>query len=264
MSSEVRETNWLLVEVIAAPLVGSIPAVAQYLLGPTQRDIENSIAIWIITTVLSALAIEVLGRLKYRIAEFQKKQNDILEAVQRAYSQNNQRFLEWVLKYSDQDISKDDMPLVWFDLVHSARKNYKATNKINARNLHTQPFGKLVFQAQKLKTERHSTFGISKIFIHQNTIDTEMQTVMRAQAEHFSIKSVLGQDVEQICNRKGNNPSANKLHQDFGIFDDEIVLLWFVDEKADFTGGRLIFNQAEVQQYGKFFDALDNKAKKYS
>lgn len=142
----------------------------------------------------------------------------------------------------------------WVSLLWSVAKSYQATNFIPNGKIYDSGYAKCALSVQSVKREVDG-IPVSKVFIvKDDTEHKEMALTMKKQQD-------LGFDVRVLRYEKiesSRQLSFDVLESvDFGIFDDEVVLVWKLNPTTRApTSGRILTGEENVSPYRTYFKQL--------
>jgi RimJ/RimL family protein N-acetyltransferase len=210
-------------------------------------------------------ASEVLRRMnqsQHRLAEsFHRSQRELLDALQSRVAKAED--LGHVFQYVERELSKSEVPRVWVDLVSRFQQEYYATNYIQMGEIYTTDWADAALAVQNGKKRASDKVTIKKVFLIDN--ENEMYQL----AEHLKKQRELGIRIHYLFRREIDQDEElrSKVYElpspDFGIFDNDHVLVWELDGRT-LKGGRVLFSQEQVRRHREFFEALFTKAEQWS
>lgn len=251
---KIPKIAWKIGEVVIGIVVGVI--VERSASGP------DKLTLAIMCGLLATMFLDVLhnhGESTQSITKLEEKLTFLLQAIGNRETEN--QLLLQALKYSKGSIQPDRMPNVWKDLSWSMRNSYRATNYIEADAIFARGFADSVKAIHAAKKTAQNV-AISKVFIVDNTSELTSDTFKKLITHHekcgFDIKYITKQRIEQLGDLSAHQRQVGSI--DFGIFDNEIVLLWKLDRNRKFVGGEVLVGHTACQPYIAFFEALQLEA----
>jgi hypothetical protein len=170
--------------------------------------------------------------------------------------------LSEVLRHERGGLTREELRERWLYLLCRLRLSYVATNYIE--HIYETNWARAALLIQNAK-KAESGVGIGKVFL----IDHEAELLRLS--EHIEEQKRIQADVHYMLYDavRKDHVLAKQLNEheipsiDFGIFDDEIVLVWDLDGR-EIRGGRVLFGASHVERHSTFFNALASKAKEFS
>jgi transcriptional regulator with XRE-family HTH domain len=168
------------------------------------------------------------------------------------------------LDQKPQELAADEVPAAWLKLLMHFESSLSATNFVPCGEIFdAMGYADLGREAQKLQKKLGKT--IRKILIAEN-----QHELARYEPEMKKQVAAPALDVRYVLRgRIGEKPHlAAKLKKlasiDFQLFDDNIVLLWILNETTrGVEGGRILVGPQSCKVYADFFDALYREAVAY-
>ena len=156
------------------------------------------------------------------------------------------------------EISVQAMRPKWVDLIMCAKKSFCATNFITHDEVFIGEMANYALDAQALQVNLGRT--IQKLFIFEN--DSEFEVYKSQMTEQHG----RGCDVRHIT-LKGTAKKTCEIiwpHIDFGLIDEEVVLVWVLDQAdRSVQSGRILFDPKQVEEYRTCFATLFGDAPKF-
>ncbi len=175
--------------------------------------------------------------------------------------EHNESLVE-VLGNERPGLSADEVRERWMHLLSRLRNTYSATNYI--RDIYSQNWAQAALHIQLAK-KANADVEIRKVFLFDGEDElVEAAAFIEEQRRigvhvYYLLHGAL-QD-GRLCNRihEQDIPSV-----DFGIFDEEKVLVWELNPARELVGGRIVFGSEQVARHQTFFDELFRKARDFT
>jgi hypothetical protein len=160
------------------------------------------------------------------------------------------------LAYAGRNISRPETSDVWNQLTWAARRSYRATNYIDIGDLYENNYAEDVIAVQKAKVRALKNFTIKKVFIADSDAELKTSTGARMIAMHcdekapMEIRTIRLEQIE-ITELKA---VGGRKRMDFALFDDQVVLVWHLDEQRKIGGSEVIVGDEQIKKFRAFFD----------
>jgi diamine N-acetyltransferase len=162
-------------------------------------------------------------------------------------------------------LTRDQLLEVWIDELTRLRQSYCATNYIEADRIYKTDWANAALHIQNGKKTIKEGMDIRKVFLIED--ESEIATI----AAHLDRQRQVGIDIHFLPRKevaddadlKDALDSRNVPSIDFGIFDDNMVLVWMLDEGRTLCGGRVLLGEEAVKRHRDFFEKLFRKAAQY-
>jgi diamine N-acetyltransferase len=171
------------------------------------------------------------------------------------------------LRHCQGTLNRQQFRELWLDLLNRMRRTYSATNYIAAEEIYSTDWAKAALLIQNgKKTAFGGNMVIKKVFLIDD--DSEMAVVGKYLDEqrrigidiHFLPYKEIHRDPDLSSRFKSGDISSI----DFGIVDDDTVLVWNLNLKGrTLVDGCLLMGQDNVVKHREFFDLLFQKAAAY-
>jgi len=162
------------------------------------------------------------------------------------------------IRAPQQEIERDQMAKVWIELLWQLQDSFCATNFIKKEFFFAMPYAEHGLAVQAAKVQVHDKL-IKKLLIVKDEEELrEIEQILDDQHKvGLRVKYLFRSRIDDVPELAAAlSKQGQGLNIDFGIFDSDIVLLWFLDENRNFTGGRILCGEEQVKSYIDFFDAL--------
>jgi len=163
---------------------------------------------------------------------------------------------------SRQKIPPEEMESVWTELSSLMQKKYRATNSIKPTLIYGPKHADAVMTVQKAKVVAQSA-SIAKVFIVDSESELGEEPMLKIIRHHreanIGIKYITIKELSRFENL--GKKEKKLLSVDFAIFDDEVVLIWYVNKTTrDYTGGEVLYGPGECKKYDDYYEALQHEA----
>jgi L-amino acid N-acyltransferase YncA len=174
--------------------------------------------------------------------------------------------VRYLLQYINRDLPKEQMLETWIDLLTQLRTTYCATNYINTDSVYTNDWGQAALLIQNAKKKAYNErVVIRKVFLIDK--DEEIPMVSASLEEQKNI----GVQIHYLPHGLiKEDPYLNGLLRskeipsvDFGVFNEDIVLVWDLKDR-EVSHGRVLVGREHAQRHTKFFEALFQKARDFN
>ena len=231
-------------------------------------DVQNLKVVAAFLAVLIGTAIEfmvllVLERRETitKLTDLDNRQKDVVKTLLERVERNEDL---GHLRQCQGTLTNQQFRELWLDLLNRMRGTYSATNYIAAEKIYSTDWAKAALLIQNgKKTAYGVSIVIKKVFLIDE--DSEMAVVGKYLDEqrrigidiHFFPYKEIERDPDLRRLKTGDIPSV-----DFGIVDEEAVLVWNLKNRT-LVDGRMLMGQDHVAKHKEFFDMLFQKAAAY-
>lgn len=236
-------------------------AVTLTLLQPQFSDhgAQLKVALGLLSTLITTMFIEFI-RLGKKFDDQQKRQEQILNLLADRFS--HQARLGELLRAPQLELSRQQVPEQWLELLWRIESDYCATNYISRAAHLDKGYAALALDIQALKI-KVKYVPIHKVFIVDD--DSELQNIrdllLAQQQAGVQLRTIQHKQID--ANEELQAQAAALQSIDFALINADIALLWFLDSKRHIGGGKLLYGEEQFQPYKRFFDSLYREAKPF-
>jgi len=199
------------------------------------------------------------------LTKLEERQKELVEILKERIDRDEK--VHELLQYVDQELPKEKMMETWLDLLTQLRRTYCATNYTVAGSVYGSDWGAAALLIQNAKKKAYDgEVIIKKVFL----IDDNHE--MAAVSERLDEQKKIGVQIHYLPRQElyNNQKLSAQLKAgeipslDFGILDEDIVLVWELKEDRDVAKGRVLVGRKHASKHKEFFDALYEIAEEFN
>lgn len=165
-------------------------------------------------------------------------------------------------QYALENVPREEMPQLWKKLVWKMKNNFFATSYMDKDDSWLHHYAKYAdecLEIQKIQIGINNV-EVKRIFIIDNVEEIEKLTSVMKKQISYGIK-VRYIPTERIEKNDWLNKFKNENKTiDFGLFDGNIVFLWYLNNKRKIMGGRILVGNDNYKKYLDFHNKLWNES----
>jgi hypothetical protein len=249
---DVKTTHILLLVLISPAVAIAVLALALWLQSVGGEPFILRLVVTIIGLILGLVAV-TLVTLRTGLEELSKSAIRISSALSIKFKTDSDR--SKFLRYPRQELKTGDMSKTWIELLWQFKDTFSATNYIDPA-FFANPYADHGLAVQATKVSVHER-TIKKILIYDTDAElNSLQPTLQGQHEAgLKVKHLRRKKIEE------NSELAAMLADlggniDFGLFDSDIVLVWYLNPDRSVKGGAILFGEEQFMPYYNFFEAL--------
>lgn len=218
-----------------------------------------TVVLGLLSTIVTTLFIEFI-RLSKKFDDQQKREEQIFAALAERFSSDAQ--LAELLRAPQQELSQQQVPDKWLELLWRLEHDYAATNYISRAAHLDKGYASLALDIQALKV-KVKYVQIHKVFIVDDATELrDIRDLLLAQCRAgVQVRTLQRKEIDANAELKLKAAALQSI--DFALVNHDVVLLWFLDGDRRITHGKLLFGEQQYQPYKLFFDSLYREAKPF-